>query len=103
MGSLQSIIASIRETIKIPLVVFILPLSHRLEPDYPLTDIHQKLVDYFTSLNVPVLDMLPILNQYRPEQIMVSRRDFHLNELGHQLIADNLYQLVKDMPAFQCH
>jgi len=102
LGSLQSIIASTRGTIKIPLVVFILPLSHRLGPDYPLTDIHQKLVDYFTSLDVPVVDMLPVLNQYRPEQIMVSRRDFHLNELGHQLIADNLYSLVKDMPAFQC-
>lgn len=102
LATLQHIVAATRGVTKIPLVVFILPLSHRLGPDYPLTDIHQKLVDYFTSFDVPVVDMLPVLNQYRPEQIMVSRRDFHLNEFGHQLIADNLYNLVKNMPAFQC-
>jgi len=95
-------VAATRGAVKIPLIVFILPLSHRLGPDYPLTDVHQKLVDYLTSLNVPVVDMLPVLNQYRPEQITVSRRDFHLNEFGHQLIADNLYKFVKDLPAFQC-
>ena len=102
LSTLQHIIAATRGATKIPLVVFILPLSHRLGPNYPLADVHQKLVDYLTSLNVPALDMLPVLNQYRPEQIMVSRRDFHLNEFGHQLIADNLYKFVKDLPAFQC-
>lgn len=102
LSSLQSIVASTRGAIKVPLVVFILPLSHRLGPAYPLADVHQKLADYFTSLDVPVLDMLPVLNQYRPEQIMVSRYDYHLNEFGHQLIAGNLYQFIKDMPAFQC-
>ena len=102
LGSLQSIISSTRGGTKIPLIVFIIPLSHRLGSDYPLTDIHQKLIDYFDELNVPVVDMLPILNQYRPNQIMVSKRDFHLNELGHQLIAEELYKLVKDHPAFQC-
>ena len=102
LSTLQHIVAATRGAVKIPLIVFILPLSHRLGPDYPLTDVHQKLVDYLTSLNVPVVDMLPVLNQYRPEQITVSRRDFHLNEFGHQLIADNLYKFVKDLPAFQC-
>ncbi|OGY16734.1 MAG: hypothetical protein A2784_04585 [Candidatus Chisholmbacteria bacterium RIFCSPHIGHO2_01_FULL_48_12] len=102
LSTLEHIVAATRGATKVPLVVFILPLSHRLGPDYPLTDVHQKLIDYFAGLDVPVVDMLPVLNQYRPEQIMVSKRDFHLNEFGHRLIAEELYQLVKDMPAFQC-
>lgn len=86
----------------IPLVVFIIPLSHRLGPNYPLVDVHQQLVKFFRDQSVPTLDLLPILNQYSKEKLTVSRYDYHLNEFGHQLIADNLYQLVKDLPAFQC-
>jgi len=101
LATLTNIIQLTRQA-NAPLIVFIIPLSHRLGPDYPLADIHQNLVEFFRDRQVPVLDLLPVLNQYPKDQLMVSRYDYHLNEFGQALIADDLYQLVKDIPAFQC-
>ena len=101
VATLTSII-NLTRRYDIPLVVFILPLSHRLGPDYPLTDIHQNLTQFFTAQKVPNLDLLPLLNQYPKPVLTVNKFDYHLNEFGQTIVADNLYQLVKDMPAFQC-
>jgi hypothetical protein len=101
VATLTSIINLTRQY-NIPLVVFILPLSHRLGPEYPLADIHQSLTRFFTAQKVPNLDLLPLLNQYPKLILTVNKFDYHLNEFGQTIIADNLYQSVKDMPAFQC-
>src|SRR3990167_153367 len=71
LSTLQKIITTAQSQ-RLPLAVFILPQSHRLGANYPLTDIHQQLVKFFTDQKVPVVDLLPILNQSPPQQIMVS-------------------------------
>lgn len=87
---------------KIGLAVVIFPNINQLRKDYPLSEVHQRLVDFFTHNQIPVVDLLPPFSKYSLDQLMVNPRDFHANKLGHQIAADSLYEQIKVHPQFQC-
>jgi lysophospholipase L1-like esterase len=78
------------------LVLF--PFMQGLGPDYPFHDAHAKVAAWANENNVPILDMEPLLSAHRDERIHVNAFDAHPNEHANKLIADALYEWLKDDP-----
>jgi hypothetical protein len=76
----------------------IFPFVHNLEPDYPFASVHEKMVQYCRESGIPVLDLLPVLNEHAGERLVVSRFDAHPNEAAHAIVARALRQdLLADL------
>jgi len=78
------------------LVIF--PFLHNLGPDYPFREAHQKIRDFATSHQIPVLDLAPVLIPYVPEGLTANRFDAHPNRLAHKLAAEAIFrELLPDL------
>jgi len=78
----------------IRMIVLIWP--HITAIDYSQSAI-TKVHDVFAARNVPVVDMSPILREYPLGQLVVNRFDAHPSVLAHQLAADALEPVVRDL------
>lgn len=83
---------------KIDFRMVIFPFVHNLGPDYPFEAVHKKMVRYCDSSAIPVLDLLPVLNEHAHERLVVSRFDAHPNEAAQRIVAQALReQLLADL------
>lgn len=73
---------------RVDLRVVIFPFLHNLAGDYPFAAGHQRVVDRCHELQIPVLDLAPVLKPYLAEGLVVNRFDAHPNELAHRLAAE---------------
>lgn len=80
--------------IEFRLVVF--PFMQNLGPDSPFKSAHEKLATWAREHDVPFLDMEPVLSAHRHVRIKVNAFDSHPNEYANKLIADALYEWLKD-------
>mgnify|MGYP000129697440 CR=1 FL=1 len=78
------------------LVLF--PFMQGLGPDSPFLPAHRTLADWARGHGVPCLDLEPLLSAHRHEPIYVNSFDSHPNEYAHRLIADALYEWLKNAP-----
>lgn len=69
------------------LIVVTFPFLHLLGPHYEFRDVHQRLDDFWRSIGVPELDLLPIFAPYAPRRLMVNPHDAHPNEFASALAA----------------
>lgn len=93
-ASLIQKMAEVRN-VKIAAVVF--PLFFRsLGDDYPFVRIHRKINEYFQTLGVPLLDLLPAFRNMEPEKLQeMADLDPHPNEIAARVAADEIYEWLK--------
>lgn len=54
--------------------------------------IHGRLVEFFKSQGVEVVDLLPTIASYDPDDLVVNGHDAHPNALAHKLFADAIWR-----------
>jgi lysophospholipase L1-like esterase len=79
---------------KIQLYLAMTPDVHNLT-DYKLGFIHEELQQLSAKLGFQYVDLLPALKGLTPEKIWSMPGDPHPNGLGHQLMAEALYPVLK--------
>ncbi|HEB53072.1 MAG TPA: SGNH/GDSL hydrolase family protein [bacterium] len=63
------------------------PFLHGIGPDYAHADIHRRLDEFWRSQGIAHLDLLPLLREHRPEELVVNAADAHPNERASKLAA----------------
>lgn len=77
------------------LLVVTFPFFHLLGADYEFRDVHRQLDDFWRSIDVPHLDLLPVYGGRLPRELMVNSHDAHPNELAHSLAADAIARFLE--------
>jgi hypothetical protein len=72
------------------LCVVTFPHLNLLGPDYSFRDVHRQLDEFWRSLGVAHLDLLPVYEPYGPRRLCISGNDAHPNPFAHGLAADAL-------------
>ncbi|MBI4451962.1 SGNH/GDSL hydrolase family protein [Candidatus Woesearchaeota archaeon] len=75
------------------LVVVAIPFIYNLD-DYPFSHAHEFLKDTAAQNRILYLDTLPQLSKFNESDIVVSRYDWHPNEMGHKIIAESIYNYM---------
>jgi lysophospholipase L1-like esterase len=75
-------------------------VSAPLDQTYEYRFAHRQLDQFWNTLGVPHLDLLPLFEKYSPRQLRVNRFDGHPNEFAHRLAADAIQKfLAENVPA----
>lgn len=93
--ALLSLVQLARER-KIPLLIMIIPEFHQFK-EYPFQEVTFFVTEIADEQGVPILDLLPFFLSYEPETVWVSYEDAHPNAVGHQVIADALYEEITSL------
>ena len=75
---------------KLRIVIF--PFLHRLKDDYAFAQAHQKLAQFCNANEIPVIDLLPVLQPQADAGLVVNRFDAHPNPLAHSLAAAAIFK-----------
>ena len=77
------------------LIIAVFPFIYKLH-DYPFTESHNFVSRSGNEYGIIILDLLPYFENKDENELIVSRYDPHPNQLGHQIIADAIYEkLIK--------
>lgn len=94
-NSMQSFIEIIKEN-NIALIIVINPELHELK-DYPFLESNQIVLRIAGKNNILVVDLLPYLKRYNPEELWVSLEDVHPNGVANKIAGEVIYNnMVKD-------
>lgn len=74
-------------------IVAIIPLLNSLE-DYPFKQIHSFMVEELSKRQIEVIDLLPVFEGKKTQDLWVHPSDQHPNELAHAMIANALAPMV---------
>jgi hypothetical protein len=75
----------------IQLIVITFPNLQDVENSRPVVS---RIIDLYRGENVPVLDVLDLIEGVEPHELMVNEVDWHPNEVLHQLVAEELHLMV---------
>jgi hypothetical protein len=78
------------------LCVVTFPFLHAVENDYTYRDIHQRLDDFWSEIEVPHLDLLEVYAGKAAEELVISSRDAHPNEHAHAMAASAIATFVDE-------
>ncbi|MEE8574913.1 MAG: SGNH/GDSL hydrolase family protein [Thermodesulfobacteriota bacterium] len=70
------------------LTVVTFPFLHSLGENYKFRDAHDSLDQFWRSLGVPHLDLLPVFEARRDTRLVVNPHDAHPNEAAHKIAAE---------------
>lgn len=90
-GKIRAINELCREN-ECQLEIVIFPFLHNLGRDYQFGFAHEKISDFCEQEQIPVVDLLPILQPHTQEGLVVSRFDAHPNETAHGYAAEAVYE-----------
>jgi len=76
--------------------VVLFPFLHDLD-DPKSAEIQERMVLFWQSLGVPVLDLLPLLQAHKDETLVVNRYDAHPNERAHELAAEAIGKFLESV------
>jgi hypothetical protein len=77
----------------IPFMLVIFPVfSNDMDRRYPFTELHKKIDMVATSLNIDVLDLLPIYHGFSHRELSITATDSHPNEKGHMMAGRAIYE-----------
>lgn len=76
------------------IVVIIFPFIELIGPNYPATEAHNKLQDFFKSQDIQTIDLLDDLKGANWKDLVASKFDTHPNEKVHNLAAEKLYEII---------
>ena len=60
-----------------------------------ITSCTGRISGIFKNLEVPVLNLGPVLSKYCPKDLVVNSNDAHPNEFVHQITADTLLPFLR--------
>lgn len=63
--------------------------------NYPFRFVNEYVENIALSNGAKYLDLLPILSEYDPKELEVSFMDAHMNELGHSITAEVLFNFLE--------
>jgi Tfp pilus assembly protein PilF len=72
------------------------PSVQLIRSSYEFRDVHQRLNEFWRSLGVSHLDLLPVYERYAPRQLMVNAYDAHPNEFAQALAADAIARFLEE-------
>lgn len=72
--------------------VVVFPFLHNLGPTYPFREIHAQISAGCADLQIPVVDLEPVLNRHAGQTLTVNPFDAHPNERAHAIVAGELYR-----------
>ncbi len=75
------------------IVVIVFPFMYFF-PNYPATDINQKMDNIFKENGAELIDLLGDLKGKNAKDLIVSQFDYHPNESVQRLAADRLYEKI---------
>lgn len=81
------------------LVIF--PFVHNLKDDNSFTAVHDQIAAFCRDSEIPVLDLMPVLQPHAKEGLVVSRFDAHPNELANWYAAAAIYEWLLQAPEIQ--
>src|SRR3989344_6322542 len=76
------------------IIVMIFPFIELLGPNYPATEAHNKLQNFFKSQDIQAIDLLDNLKSENWKDLVASKFDTHPNEKVHMLAAEKLYEKI---------
>ncbi len=85
---------------KVPLVVMVFPILHKLNADYPFRAIHDMITQEAQNDGAVVLDLLPSFLGNNAADLRVHPTDQHPNEKAHRIAAEALAAKLAASPAF---
>lgn len=77
------------------LLVVTFPFLQSPAGQYPFLDVHAQLAGLWKSLDVPHLDLAPVLLPRGPRRLAVNRFDAHPNEQAHALAAAAIEEFIQ--------
>ena len=95
----KSRLKAIRDTVRAHggrLHVVTFPFIHLGGPTYVYRDVHQRLGDFWQSMDVPHLDLLPVFEPYPSRKLVVNAHDTHPGELAHALAAEAIARFLEE-------
>jgi lysophospholipase L1-like esterase len=96
----QAMLASLRKLAdhakahNIRLYMAMTPDIHNLK-DYPFMDIHRRMEGIARDDGYTFVDLLPAFEKLSPEQVWAMPGDPHPNALGHRLMAEAMYPVLR--------
>jgi hypothetical protein len=72
----------------VPVVLFIHPILFELDARYPFADIHLKVSEIGSEIEVPVFDLFEPFRGRNAESLWVHPSDQHPNEVAHRIAGD---------------
>jgi lysophospholipase L1-like esterase len=72
------------------LVLVIFPVLWNLSDSYPFLDIHQTISEFASSIDIPVLDLLPEFNGFNGPELWAHPNNQHPNAKGHAIAGNAL-------------
>lgn len=82
----------------VDLRIAVFPFLHNLGPDYPFRDAHHKIVEFFRTRGIRVIDLEPIYLPHVAEGLTANRFDAHPSPRAHEIAADAIQtQLLDDL------
>jgi hypothetical protein len=90
---------SIRDQVEVAggkLFVVTFPFLHALDDYDEYAEIHERLGDHWSELDVPHLDLLNTYRSLSPSELVVNSHDAHPNERAHELAAAAIDKFLVD-------
>jgi lysophospholipase L1-like esterase len=78
------------------IMLTIFPVLWSLSDNYPFASIHEKVVDFASSLSIPVIDLQPEFAGYDGPELWVHPNNQHPNEIAHRIAADALARAIME-------
>jgi hypothetical protein len=78
------------------LAVVTFPFLHALGPHYDYRSVHQRLDAFWHEAKVPHLDLLPLYEHLKREQLTLNSFDAHPNEYAHALATPVIEKFVAE-------
>lgn len=75
---------------KVTLRVVLIPFLRTQGTEFDQRAIHNRLREFFQANDIPVIDLLSVLEAHPPEDLVVNAMDAHPNERAHRLIAQEI-------------
>ena len=75
------------------LVIVLFPLFYDFD-HYAFQGIHDKIADFCSRQDVPLLDLLPVFSEHEAEDLWVHAIDHHPNEIAHRIAADEVFRFL---------
>ncbi|MFC1690830.1 SGNH/GDSL hydrolase family protein [Nanoarchaeota archaeon] len=91
-----SLLNNIADENNLKVYIVMIPQFYNEFSDYDSGYIHDFIEELCDDNNFTCIDTLDDFNGYNLSEIIISREDAHPNKLGHRLIAERIYEVMKN-------
>lgn len=78
------------------LMVTTFPFLHNFDGEYAFTHAHEQLDEFWVEKGIKHLDLLPVYEKHKGENLVVNAFDAHPNERAHQIAAEAIGKFIEE-------